>query len=99
MPCPRAGGRRGALSPARGRGDASSRVGRQGVALFICGETLVSMVPPGSGRPVYQFPIEVIRAARTERYSSKQKTLIDIQIHRIKNTDPPSVESHRSFWW
>ncbi|RZR77736.1 hypothetical protein BHM03_00002908 [Ensete ventricosum] len=94
MPRPRAGGRRGALSPARGRGDASSRVGRQGVALFIRGETLVSMVPP-----VYQFPIEVIRVARTERYSSKQKTLIDIQIHRIKNTDPPSVESHRSFWW
>ncbi|RWW08543.1 hypothetical protein GW17_00028004 [Ensete ventricosum] len=36
---------------------ASSRTRRRGVASSLCGETLVSTVPPSSGRSAYRYPV------------------------------------------
>ncbi|RWW04796.1 hypothetical protein GW17_00031961 [Ensete ventricosum] len=60
-----------------GRGGiALSRARGQGVALFLHGEIPVSMVPLGSGRFAYRYPIRPVRTAHTVWYSLKRKTLI-----------------------
>ncbi|RRT39718.1 hypothetical protein B296_00058941, partial [Ensete ventricosum] len=51
-------GRRGVASFLRGeRSVASSYTGRRGVASSLRRETTVLMVPPGSGRSAYRYPI------------------------------------------
>ncbi|RRT56894.1 hypothetical protein B296_00047574 [Ensete ventricosum] len=67
------------------RGDVtSSRVGKVGRLvphgktrhrLVTCRETLVSTLPPGSGRSAYRYPVGPVRTARIGQYNSKRKTL------------------------
>ncbi|RZS09495.1 hypothetical protein BHM03_00040583 [Ensete ventricosum] len=76
--------RRLALFVPRGEGGiASSRIGtRHHLTSFISRsiasrkETSDLMVPPGSRRSAYRYPVGPVYTAHTERYSSKFQTLV-----------------------